>query len=74
MGVMSEQDATTASTDTADAAPKAGTSSTQGGGNGYPDVTKWESGLARSVANILDSKVKWNSLYKITRGKANTLI
>jgi hypothetical protein len=43
-------------------------------GGGYPTVTKWESGLARSVANTLDSKVKWNSLYKITRGKGNTLI
>lgn len=44
------------------------------GGTGYPTVTKWESGLARSVANTLDAKVKWNTLYKLTRGKGNTLL
>ena len=43
-------------------------------GGGYPTVTKWESGLARSVANTLDAKVKWNTLYKLSRGKANTLL
>lgn len=40
----------------------------------YPTVTKWETGLTRSVANQIDYKVKWKDLYKITRGKANTLI
>jgi len=40
----------------------------------YPTVTKWETGLTRSVANQIDSKAKWKELYKITRGKANTLI
>lgn len=45
-----------------------------GGGTTYPTVTKWESGLSRSVANTLDAKVTWSSLYKITRGKGNTLI
>jgi len=49
-----------------------------GGGGGsaapYPTVTKWETGLSRSVANQIDSKVKWRDLYKTTRGKANTLI
>ena len=48
-----------------------------GGGGGaaaYPTVTKWETGLARSVANQIDSKVKWRDLYKLTRGKANTLL
>ena len=44
------------------------------GGGGYPTVTKWETGLTRSVANTLDAKVTWSSLYKITRGKGNTLI
>ena len=45
-----------------------------GGGGTYPTVTKWETGLTRSVANTLDAKVTWSSLYKITRGKGNTLI
>jgi hypothetical protein len=52
-----------------DAAPTGG-----GGGATYPTVTKWETGLTRSVANTLDAKVTWSSLYKITRGKGNTLI
>ncbi len=45
-----------------------------GGGATYPTVTKWETGLTRSVANTLDAKVTWKSLNKITRGKSNTLI
>lgn len=53
------------------AAPSSGGAA---GGSGYPTVTKWESGLARSVANTLDAKVKWNTLYKLTRGKGNTLL
>jgi hypothetical protein len=51
----------------------AGTS-TAGATTGYPTVTKWETGLTRSVANTIDDKVTWASLYKTTRGKANTLI
>jgi hypothetical protein len=53
-----------------DAAPAADS----GGGGAYPTVTKWETGVARSVANTIDDKVTWSSLYKITRGKANTLL
>ena len=47
-----------------------------GGGSGaaYPTVTKWETGLTRSVANTIDDKVTWKSLNKLTRGKANTLL
>jgi hypothetical protein len=45
-----------------------------GGGEGYPAVTKWETGLTRSVANTIDDKVTWKSLNKIVRGKANTLL
>lgn len=45
-----------------------------GGGSTYPTVTKWETGLNRSVANQIDYKAKWKDLYKITRGKANTLL
>lgn len=54
-----------------DAAASSGGGST---GGAYPTVTKWESGLARSVANQIDYKAKWKDLYKITRGKANTLL
>lgn len=58
-GEIGEQDAAAASTD---------------GGTGYPTVTKWETGLTRGMANQIDDKVTWRSLYKITRGKANTLL
>ena len=60
---MSEQDA-------ADASAGAAT----GGGGAYPTVTKWETGLTRSVANQIDYKAKWKDLNKLTRGKANTLL
>lgn len=45
-----------------------------GGGTAYPTVTKWETGLTRSVANQIDYKAKWKDLNKLTRGKANTLL
>jgi hypothetical protein len=52
--------------------------SSAGGGGGakpaYPTVTKWETGLTRGVANTIDPKSKWSSLYTIKRGKGNTLI
>ena len=54
----------------------AAASTSSGGGTAaaYPTVTKWETGLTRSVANQIDYKAKWKDLYKITRGKANTLL
>jgi len=58
--------------DEQDAAPAATGSAT--GGGGYPTVTKWETGLTRSVANTIDDKVTWKSLNKLVRGKANTLL
>lgn len=61
-GEIGEQD------DAAAAAPSGG------GGGGYPTVTKWETGLNRSNANQIDSKVTWKSLNKLARGKANTLL
>jgi len=61
-GEIGEQD------DAAAAAPSGG------GGEGYPTVTKWETGLNRSNANQIDSKVTWKSLNKLARGKANTLL
>lgn len=45
-----------------------------GGGAAYPTVTKWETGLTRSVANQISATSKWKELYKLTRGKANTLL
>ena len=58
-----------------DAAAAATTSTTStGGGWAYPTVTKWETGLTRSVANQIDYKVTWKSLNKLARGKANTLL
>jgi hypothetical protein len=45
-----------------------------GGAAGYPTVTKWETGLTRSVANQIDYNVTWKSLNKLVRGKANTLL
>jgi hypothetical protein len=59
--------------DEEDAAAAASSTSTSSGG-GYPTVTKWETGLTRSVANTIDNKVTWKSLNKLTRGKANTLL
>ena len=56
--------------DEQDAAPATST----GGGEGYPTVTKWETGLTRGLANTIDDKVTWKSLYTTTRGKANTLL
>lgn len=52
----------------------AGASTGGGGGATYPTVTKWETGLTRSVANTIDDKVTWKSLNKLARGKANTLL
>jgi hypothetical protein len=46
--------------------------SSGGGGGGYPTVTKWESGVARSKGNPIDFKKKWES--GLTRGKGNTLL
>ena len=39
----------------------------------YPTVTKWESGVTRGAANQIGN-TKWSDSYKITRGKANTLL
>lgn len=57
-----------------DAAAGGGGGTSSGGGGAYPTVTKWETGLTRSVANQIDYKAKWKDLHKITRGKANTLL
>lgn len=59
-GEIGEQDAPAAST-SGGAKPK------------YPTVTKWESGATRGLANPI-GLTKWRDVYKITRGKANTLL
>ena len=54
--------------------PEAGTSDKQGGGQGYPEVGKWESGVSRGPGNQL-GVTKWSDVVgaKLTRGKANPL-
>ena len=54
--------------------PTAGTSSTQSGGQGYPSVGKWESGVTRGAANQI-GVTKWSDIVGSTlkRGKANQL-
>jgi len=66
-----EQDATA---DPAAQAPTAGTSSKQAGGQGYPEVGKWESGVTRGPANQVGI-TKWADVVgsKLNRGKANPL-
>lgn len=57
-----------------EAEPTAGTSSTQSGGQGYPSVGKWESGLTRGPANQI-GVTKWSDIVGSTlkRSKANQL-
>lgn len=66
-----EQDATA---DPAAQAPTAGTSSKQAGGQGYPEVGKWESGASRGPGNQL-GVTKWSDVVgaSLKRGKANPL-
>jgi hypothetical protein len=54
--------------------PESGTSSKQAGGQGYPQVGKWESGITRGPANQV-GVTKWADVVgsKLTRGKANPL-
>ena len=68
---LSEQDSTA---DPAAQAPTAGTSDKQAGGQGYPEVGKWESGIERGPANQV-GVTKWADVVgsKLKRGKANQL-
>jgi len=54
--------------------PTAGTSATQSGGSGYPEVGKWESGVTRGPANQI-GVTKWSDIVgsSLKRGKANPL-
>lgn len=57
-----------------DPQPKAGTSSQQSGGQGYPQVNKWESGVTRGPANQV-GVTKWADIVgsSLKRSKANQL-
>jgi hypothetical protein len=54
--------------------PAAPTSGAQSGGSGYPQVSKWESGIERGPANQVNV-TKWSDVVgsKLNRGKANPL-
>jgi hypothetical protein len=54
--------------------PTAGTSSQQSGGQGYPEVGKWESGVTRGPSNQV-GVTKWSDVVGSTlkRGKSNML-
>ena len=56
------------------AEPEAGTSAKQSGGQGYPAVGKWESGVTRGPANQV-GVTKWADVVgaKLTRGHSNQL-
>lgn len=60
--------------DTSAAQPEAGTSATQSGGEGYPEVGKWESGVTRGPSNQV-GVTKWSDVVGsvLKRGKANPL-
>lgn len=59
---------------TPDPKPESGTSSTQSGGQGYPEVGKWESGVTRGPSNQI-GVTKWSDVVGsvLKRGKANPL-
>ena len=57
--------------DDAAAQPSAGTSGTQSGGEGYPEVGVWESGATRGPANPIGNGKMEDRIKE--RGKANKL-
>lgn len=65
---MEEQEDPTA------AQPDTGTSDTQSGGQGYPEVGKWESGVTRGPSNQI-GVTKWSDIVGsvLKRDKANPL-
>ena len=72
-GILDEEETAPPVELSPDAPPSAGTSDKQAGGQGYPDVGKWESGATRGPANQI-ALSKWSEIVKLTRGKANTLL
>lgn len=59
---------------TPQAEPTPGTSTTQSGGQGYPQVGKWESGVTRGPSNQI-GVTKWSDIVgsNLKRGKSNPL-
>lgn len=57
-----------------DPEPTDGTSTTQAGSDGYPEVGKWESGVTRGSANQIGN-TKWSDVVgaSLKRDKANKL-
>lgn len=72
---VENQDIKEEETTPADAQPTAGTSSTQSGGQGYPEVGKWESGVSREGPANQITVTKWSDIVgaKLVRGKSNPL-
>ena len=60
--------------ETTSSEPSSGTSSTQSGGQGYPQVGKWESGVTRGPSNQI-GVTKWSDIVGsvLKRGKSNPL-
>jgi hypothetical protein len=54
--------------------PESGTSDVQSGGQGYPEVGKWESGVTRGPSNQI-GVTKWSDVVgqSLKRDKANML-
>lgn len=54
--------------------PSSGTSGSQSGGQGYPSVGKWESGITRGPSNQIGN-TKWSDIVgaSLKRGHANPL-
>jgi hypothetical protein len=71
---VSENHEVTEDEEVPSAEPEAGTSSQQSGGQGYPEVGKWESGVTRGPANQV-GVTKWSDIVGSTlkRGKSNQL-
>lgn len=69
-GELGEQDSATP----VNPEPEAGTSDAQSGGDGYPEVGKWESGVTRGAGNQIGI-TKWSDTVGSTlvRGKGNPL-
>jgi len=72
MGIEEQDDGAEASPESVASvsSPSSGGGSTGGKGQGYPTVTKWDSGVKRGKANPVGN-TKWD--LGLTRGKGNQL-
>lgn len=71
---ITENQEVTEQEETPQAEPTPGTSTTQSGGQGYPQVGKWESGVTRGPSNQI-GVTKWSDIVgaSLKRGKSNPL-